>query len=187
MDYELDKINKYIFTSYRLGFRNWKDSDLEELAKINLDKEVMEFFPSRLTKEGSSQFIFGQQMNYNENGFCYFAVEIIKSGEFIGFIGITEQIFESDFTPAIDIGWRLKTSAWEKGYATEGAKKCLEFAFNEIKLTSIIATCPKVNSKSENIMKKIGMKFIEEFEHPLLLNDDILKNCLLYKIENESV
>jgi len=177
-------MSNYIFTSERLGFRNWKDSDLEEFSKINLDKRVMEFFPSRLTKEGSSQFIFGQQMNFNEKGYCYFAVEVIESREFIGFIGITEQVFESDFTPAIDIGWRLKPSVWGKGYATEGAKRCLQFAFDEIKLKSIIAVCPKVNKKSENVMKKIGMQFIKEFDHPLLENDEELKRCLLYKITN---
>lgn len=178
-------MSKYIFTSERLGFRNWDDSDLEEFSKINLDSQVMEFFPTRLTEEETSQFIFSCQMRFQDKGYCYFAVEIIENEEFIGFIGITDQVFESEFTPAIDIGWRLKTSAWDKGYATEGAKRCLEFAFNDMNLKSIIATCPKINRKSEKVMKKIGMKFIKEFEHPLLENDKDLKTCLLYTIENK--
>ena len=176
-------MSEYLFTSKRLGFRNWKDSDLAEMSKINLDKEVMKFFPARKTEEETSQFIFGQQMNFNENGFCYFATELIETGELIGFIGITEQVYETDFTPAVDIGWRLKASAWNKGYATEGAKRCLEFAFQDIKLDSIIATCPKVNKRSESVMKKIGMKFEKVFEHPLLENADDIKTCLLYKID----
>ena len=154
-------MNKYIFTSERLGFRNWLDSDLLEMSKINLDKEVMKFFPSRRTEEETSQFIFGQQMNFNENGCCYFATEIIETGEFIGFIGVTEQVYETDFTPAFDIGWRLKYSVWNNGYAREGAVRCIKYAFEELKMTSLIATCPKINKKSENLMKRIGMKYIK--------------------------
>ena len=54
-------MTKYLFTSERLGFRSWFDSDLEELSKINLDAKVMEFFPSRQTEEESTQFIFGNK------------------------------------------------------------------------------------------------------------------------------
>ncbi|MGJ8667045.1 MAG: GNAT family N-acetyltransferase [Patiriisocius sp.] len=38
------------------------------------------------------------------------------------------QTRESNFTPAVEIGWRLKQSAWENGYATEAAKACLKYA-----------------------------------------------------------
>lgn len=174
----------YIFTSERLGFRTWKDSDYTELSKINLDEAVMEFFPTRLTEEESGQFIFGQQMNFNESGYCYFAVEILESQELIGFIGLSEQLWESDFTPAIDIGWRLKASSQGNGYATEGALRCLDYAFNNLALKEIISVAPKVNIPSIKIMKKIGMKFIKEFNHPKLENDERLERCVLYKIEN---
>jgi len=50
-------------------------------------------------------------------------------------IGLAFQEYKTKFTPAIDIGWRLKRSAWGKGYATEGAKRCLEYAFNELKIS----------------------------------------------------
>ena len=53
-------------------------------------------------------------------------------------IGLAFQEFTSDFTPAIDIGWRLKRNAWGRGYAIEGAKRCLEFAFNELAINKII-------------------------------------------------
>lgn len=44
-------IEKYIFTSQRLGFRNWKSTDIEDLYEINSDKRVMEFFPDAATKK----------------------------------------------------------------------------------------------------------------------------------------
>ena len=48
--------NKYIFTSKRLGFRNWKSEDLEKMAKINADPEVMRFFPSTNITEQTQNY-----------------------------------------------------------------------------------------------------------------------------------
>ncbi len=37
--------SEYIFKSERLGFRKWRNEDLEEFAKLNSDEDVMEHFP----------------------------------------------------------------------------------------------------------------------------------------------
>ncbi len=102
---------EYLFSSERLGFRNWKTEDAAIMAEINADKEVMEFFPAIQTKDQTLLFIERMQKEFSEKGFCYFAVDHLKTNELIGFIGIHEQTFEADFTPCIDIGWRLKRSA----------------------------------------------------------------------------
>jgi RimJ/RimL family protein N-acetyltransferase len=158
----------YIFKSERLGFRNWNKNDLTEFAKLNEDLEVMEHFPKPLTEKESAELIERFQKHFKKNGYTYFATETLENKELIGFVGLAFQEYITEFTPAIDIGWRLKKNAWGDGYATEGAKKCLEFAFNELNLESIIATCTEKNSKSENVMKKIGMEKIGEFKHPKL-------------------
>lgn len=153
---------EYIFKSERLGFRNWTENDLAEFAKINADLEVMEHFPKPLTEKETAEFIDRLKNHYVKHGYNYFATEILESGELIGFIGLALQEYKTDFTPAVDIGWRLKKSAWGKGFATEGAKKCLEFAFNELNLDKIISTCTEKNTKSESVMKKIGMVNLDE-------------------------
>jgi RimJ/RimL family protein N-acetyltransferase len=152
------------------------------LSEINADVRVMEFFPSTQSEAQTIEFIERMQKQFAEKRFCYFAVDKLENGEFIGFIGLSETTFESDFTPCVDLGWRLKVSAWKNGFATEGAKRCLEYAFNELKFEKIIAICPKVNLPSENVMKKTGMQKVKEFIHPKLLNDDRLKECVLYEI-----
>ncbi|WP_062703222.1 GNAT family N-acetyltransferase [Chryseobacterium indologenes] len=70
---------KYIFTSTRLGFRNWEEKDVEELYKINSDSRVMEFFPALLTKDQTIEFIEKMKIQFKKNGFCYFAVEKIRN------------------------------------------------------------------------------------------------------------
>lgn len=177
---------KYLFESERLGFRNWIKADLDEFARINADFEVMEYFPKILTKKETAEFMARLGNHFTEKGYSYFATEILKTGEFIGFIGLTFQDYKTNFTPAVDIGWRLKRNAWGKGYATEGAKKCLEFGFRELNLDEIISTCTKKNFQSENVMKKLGMKKIGEFNHPKLLNFPGLKKCICYGINRNT-
>jgi len=171
----------YLFTSARLGFRNWLETDLEEMAAINADIAVMEFFPRLATKEETANFIQRMQKQWTDKGFCYFAVDKLENSEFIGFIGLSEQTFEAPFTPCVDIGWRLRKTAWNQGFATEGAARCLDFAFQDLNLQKIVAVAPKINVRSEQVMKKIGMKKLREFEHPLLRDCERLKDCVLYE------
>ncbi|MDP3468353.1 MAG: GNAT family N-acetyltransferase [Daejeonella sp.] len=173
---------QYIFKSTRLGFRNWIESDIELMAAINADEIVMEFFPGIATKDQTIEFIEKMQQQFAENSFCYFAVDKLENNAFIGFIGLSEKLFEAEFTPCIDIGWRLSSEEWNKGYATEGARRCLEYANEILKLEKIVSMAPKINVKSESVMKKIGMKKVLEFEHPLLINDERLRDCVLYQI-----
>lgn len=172
--------DNYLFKSERLGFRNWKQTDLDEMFAINSDKEVMEFFPAFPTKEQTAEFIKRMNNQFLDSKFCYFAVDKLEDNEFIGFIGLSEQTYIAEFTPCVDIGWRVKSTEWNKGFATEGAKRCLDYAFNNLGIEKVYSVAPKINIKSEHIMHKIGMKKLYEFNHPLLLNDERLKCCVLY-------
>lgn len=174
---------KYIFTSDRLGFRNWDLADIDKLYKINTDRKVMEFFPDVSTKEQTTEFVHRMKRQFEDKAFCYFAVEKLEDTAFIGFIGLSEQTYTADFTRCVDIGWRISSTEWNKGYATEGAKRCLDYARNVLKLQEVYAVAPKINLKSEHIMKKIGLKKQYEFEHPLLTNNERLRTCVLYKTE----
>ena len=175
---------EYIFISKRLGFRNWKSTDLAAFAELNADEDVMEHFPKTLTEKETENLIQRFINHYDKNGHTYFATEIIDSGEFIGFIGLAFQEYETNFTPAIDIGWRLKKSAWGNGYATEGAKRCLDFAFNDLNVKEVIATCTEKNHPSENVMKKIGMMKKGAFNHPELKMFPEYEKCIYYRIKN---
>ena len=173
---------EYIFTSQRLGFRDWVDQDIEPFAKLCADPEVMEFFPSTLTLDETVALVRRIQAKIQKEKYGYFAVDRLEDGVFIGFIGITSQTYESPITPCIDIGWRLDKAFWGKGYATEGAKRCLEFAFDDMQIEEIRSVASVVNVKSINVMKKIGMKELQRFIHPALKGDARLEACVCYSI-----
>lgn len=175
---------KYIFKSERLGFRNWTNNDLKVLSEINSDSKVMEQFPSTLNEKETKNLLKRLIKHYDEKGYTYYATEIIETGELIGFIGLAYQTYKTEFSPGTDIGWRLKHSAWGKGYATEGAKRCLEYAFNELKMNKIFSICTINNRKSENVMKKIGMTKKGEFTHPELTKYPEYEKNNWYEIKN---
>ncbi len=173
--------SNYLFTSPRLGFKAWEESDLPKLIEMNLDAEVMEFFEDVMTAEQSTAFFERMKKGYAESGRCYFPVEELETGEFIGIIGLSLKTFESKWTPNVDIGWRLVQKHWNKGYATEGAKRCLEYGLNDLKLEKIICIAPAINAKSVNVMKKIGMVKAGDFMHPQLITNERLRDCVMFE------
>ena len=173
----------YIFTSARLGMRPWQDADLTPFAAMNAHPEVMRHFPNLLTSEQSQQLIQRIMKGYEQYGYCFYATDLLETGEFIGFIGFMYQTFESHFTPCVEIGWRLDHRFWNKGLATEGAKACLDYGFNQLGFTSVYSFTATCNNASERIMQKIGMQKIGEFEHPRLEKGHHLRPHVLYKTE----
>ncbi len=166
-----------------MGFRNWLAEDLPTMAKINADNEVMAYFPAPVNVAGTSAFIERMQAQYAEKNYCYFAVDLLVDQTFIGFIGLNDQSFHAEFTQYVDIGWRLDKKFWHNGYASEGAKKCLEYAFQELNLGTIQSIAPTINLPSIQVMKKIGMEKLLTFKHPKLKNDTRLENCVCYQID----
>lgn len=179
---ETDK-GKYLFTTSRLGFRTWSEKDLKPMARLNKDHEVMKHFPGLPSEKETEDFINRMISLFKEHRYCYFPIEHLKTNKFIGFIGLSLQEFNTDFCPCIDIGWRLKKDFWGKGLATEGALECLKYAQTQLGLEQIYSMAPKSNKGSIQVMKKIGMHFIKEFEHPKLENHTNLRSCVLYGID----
>ncbi|MFD1551917.1 N-acetyltransferase [Putridiphycobacter roseus] len=175
----------YIFKSERLGFRNWRKEDVAKMIALNNDPEVMRYFPAKITPEQTKVFIEKMKTEYDQNRYCYFAVDVLEYDSFIGFIGLLNQDYAASFTPCVDIGWRLDKKYWNFGYATEGAKACLRYAFETIKIKEIIATAPQINTESIRVMQKIGMKQSLVFKHPKLKQFPKLENCVLYTIATD--
>jgi len=181
LNFKMGKDN-YLFVSERLGFKNWTEEDKIPFGQMNLDKEVMNFFPTTLSKEDSFSMVDRMATHHNEFGYTFFAVETLQNKEFIGFIGLVNTKIDMFFTPCVEIGWRLKRSAWGKGYATEGAKRCLAHAKKDLKIEEIYSFTSKINVPSEKVMIKIGMKKEGEFTHPKVDFGHRLNPHVLYKI-----
>ena len=174
---------KYLFQSKRLGFRKWTPADLTPMSALNADPAVMEFFRSTQTKEQTKALLARIEQEFEEFGHCWYAVDTLKDGDFIGFIGLAWNTQEElDFTPSAEIGWRLKKAAWGNGYATEGATRCLQYGFEDLKLSEIYSFTATINQRSERVMQKIGMTKIGEFGHPQIEEGHALHQHVLYHL-----
>ena len=73
----------------RLRLRQWRDSDRAPFAALNADPLVMEFFPSLQSREASDGSVDAWQSQLEERGWSNWAVELLASGTFIGFVGLS--------------------------------------------------------------------------------------------------
>ncbi|MHB8234262.1 MAG: GNAT family N-acetyltransferase, partial [Solirubrobacteraceae bacterium] len=107
-----------------------------------------------------------------------------RSRELLGFVGLCVVSFDASFTPAVEIGWRLRCSAWGRGYATEGALASLQFGFAELDLEQIVSLTSAHNARSRAVMERIGMTRDPEddFAHPLIARDSPLSAHVLYRL-----
>jgi RimJ/RimL family protein N-acetyltransferase len=166
----------------RLLLRQWRAEDRELFAAMGQDPEVMEYFPALLTREESDAGADRAEAYIAQNGFGFWAVEIPGEASFAGFIGLKSPGFEAHFTPSIEIGWRLARPFWGRGYATEGAEAALEFGFTQLALEEIVAYAVTTNVRSLAVMRRIGMQFSEEFDHPGFAEGHRLRRHVLYRI-----
>lgn len=181
-----------MLSTERLLLRPWKDSDYAPFAALNADPEVMEFFPSRLSREESDALADRIQDGISERGWGLWAVERKsghspeQEGEFIGYVGLSIPRFEAHFTPCVEIGWRLARSAWGHGYATEAACTAIQYGFDVLRLEEIVSFTASVNQRSERVMQRLGMTHCpdEDFDHPVLTQEHWLSRHVLYRLPN---
>lgn len=166
----------------RLILRSWEPADLPLFVAMNKDARVMKYFPSLLTEKDTEAFYNRIQDEFNRKGWGLYAVELKSSGLFIGYVGLHEIGFESDFTPGVEIGWRLAAEYHNQGYATEAAEEVTRLA-KAHSIERLYSFTAKMNKPSERVMQKVGMEKVGEFDHPKLKGDSPLCRHVLYRID----
>jgi RimJ/RimL family protein N-acetyltransferase len=171
------------FETPRLRLRQWRDSDRAPFAALNADPAVMEFFPSVQSRETSDASIAFWQSQFASQGWSNWAVELVATGGFIGFIGLSVPRRVLPCSPCVEVGWRLARAFWGNGYATEGASGALRAGFERIGLAEIVSFTALGNLRSRAVMQRIGMRDTgRDFEHPAVPEGHPLRRHCLYRI-----
>lgn len=172
----------------RLLLRAWKQSDRQPFAEMNSDERVMEYFLKPLTSSESDGLVDHIERHFEKHQFGLWAVEVKSTNTFAGFIGLLVPGFEAHFTPCVEIGWRLAYSFWGQGYATEGARAVLDFAFNVAQLDEVVSMTTIENLKSRRVMEKLGMTYDveDDFEHPSLPEGHPLRPHVLCRLSKQT-
>ncbi|MCV0428883.1 MAG: GNAT family N-acetyltransferase [Roseibium sp.] len=181
----------FLLETDRLILRSWKDEDIDAFAGLCADPVVMRYFPETLSREKAKRLISMGQECFDEYGVFYAPVELKETGEFIGFVGLDvhSEAALLPFAPCVDIGWRLKQSAWGKGYASEAARAWIRFGFETKCFNEIVSFTPLVNVPSQKVMERIGMRrdpegdFVHSYFEP---DHDLALHCL-YRISRKEL
>ena len=169
-----DFMEKTVIETERLRLRELALDDADKLALVMSDPESMKFYPHPFSREEVENWIKWNLDNYQKYGFGLWAVVEKESGEFIGDCGITMQQVEGDAFH--EIGYHLRKEFRGKGYATEAAKACSDFA-KAHGIKKIISYMKSDNLPSRRVAERNGMTFVKSFTKTVMgkvVEDEVL-------------
>jgi ribosomal-protein-alanine N-acetyltransferase len=172
----------------RLLLRAWREEDLEPFTALNGDPEVMRYFPRLLDRDATAEVVKKMRAHHDTYSFGYWPIEVPGVAPFIGIVGLMITPFKAHFTPCIEVAWRLARPYWGQGYATEGARASLTFAFKYLPiLEEVVAFAVPDNQRSLGVMERIGMVrgAEDDFDHPALAEGHSLRRHCLYRMSRE--
>jgi RimJ/RimL family protein N-acetyltransferase len=149
----------------RLTLRRFTEDDVDNLVDLDGDPDVMHFLnggrptpPEVIRNETLPRFL-----EYYERsaGYGIWAAIEKSSGDFLGWFALRP---EADGIPdQAELGYRLRKSAWGKGYGTEGSRALIHKGFTELGVQRVFAETMAVNTASRRVMEKCGMTLIRTF------------------------
>ncbi len=171
----------------RLCLRPWREDDLDAWLALHADPHVMQWLGTTGDRAEMLARFIAVQKRFDERGYGWWALQV-NGGAVVGAIGLQPTPFEASFTPAHEVGWRLASTAWGHGYATEGAHAALDYGFDVLRLDEIVAFTAATNERSRRVMERLGMirDPLHDFDNPRLTPEDPLRPHVLYRVRSKS-
>jgi RimJ/RimL family protein N-acetyltransferase len=144
----------------RLLFREMTVADLDAMAALLGDPIVMAYYARPKDRAEALAWIEWNQRLYREHGFGLWIVEERESGQFVGDCGLTPQAVDGPLE--IEVGYHVVTALQGRGYATEAAAACRDYARDVLGLDRLIAIIHRDNRASQRVAEKIGLHFERE-------------------------
>jgi RimJ/RimL family protein N-acetyltransferase len=138
----------------RLTLRMWREEDdFEAYARICADPEVMRYLGGKpFTRTEAWRHMAFLVGHWQLRGYSHWAVEEKASGSLVGRLGF----FNPAGWPGFELGWTLGRESWGKGYATEGARRALSYAFTEMNKDHVISLIHPDNRASIRVAERLG-------------------------------
>jgi ribosomal-protein-alanine N-acetyltransferase len=162
----------------RLLLRRWTDRDRAAFHALNSDPAVMATIGPVMSRSESDAFMNRIEARFDEHGYGLWCVDL--DGEPIGFTGLAIPWFRD----GVEVGWRLRSAFWGRGYAPEAARACMEYGFEVMRLDEIISFTARTNTNSQRVMQKLGMTrdAAADFDHPGVPEGSPLRPHVLYRL-----
>lgn len=154
---------KTIVETSRLKLRELVAEDLEFMAEMLADAEVMRYYPKRLTRDLASEWIERQISRYMTDGYGLWLAERREDGIPVGQVGLVRQTVHG--ADECEVGYLIHKPYWRHGYATEGAIACRDYAFRSLHLPRVIALVRPENTASQGVARNLGMEVVGRAPH----------------------
>lgn len=145
-----------ILETERLRLRAFRKSDLDDYAALHADPEVMRYLVSagplpwdRGRSSRHMTFLIG---HWQLEGSGIWALEHRETGAFVGMVGFSEP----EGWPGCELSWKLVRRWWGNGFATEGARAALAYAFDVLKKEHVISLINPGNHASIRVAERLG-------------------------------
>ena len=145
----------------RLILREMTQEDYEALSRILQDPEVMYAYNGPFDDAETQEWLDRQLSRYQAYGHRYglWAVVLRESGEMIGQCGLTMQPWKD--RQVLEIGYLFRRDCWHRGYATEAAAACREYAFTVLEAEEVCSIIRDTNLPSRNVALRGGMRAVD--------------------------
>ena len=143
-----------ILATQRLLLREIMPADIVVLQAIFGDETCMRYYPAVKTLEETTAWF--QKLafdSYALHGFGLWAVIDRQSGALIGDCGITLQRTSSGLEP--EIGYHFLHDVWGRGFATEAASACRDYAFHALGFSRVVSIVAADNIGSQRVAAKV--------------------------------
>jgi len=140
----------------RLRFREMHADDLDAMAGLLGDPDMMRHYPAPKTRAEAADWIAWNERNYAEHGFGLWVVET-RDGVFLGDCGLTWQVV--DDARELEVGYHLLPQQQGRGYATEAALACRALAEREHLAERLVAIIVPDNISSQRVAERTGLAF----------------------------
>ncbi len=150
-----------VFQTDRLFVRRISENDFADMCKILQCPVTMRFYEHAFSDDEVAAWLTGQLERYGRFGFGLWAVIRKADGLFIGQAGLTWQNVEG--AEELEIGYLFNKDFWHRGYATEAAKGCMEYAFRILERPRVVSTIRDINLPSRAVAVRVGMKYEKTF------------------------
>jgi RimJ/RimL family protein N-acetyltransferase len=139
----------------RLVFREMTVDDLDAMAALLGDPNVMRYYPRPKGRGEALAWINWNRSLYQQEGFGLWMIELRDTGEFVGDCGLTLQ--EVEGVVDVEVGYHVRAEMQGRGYATEAAAACRDHARDVLHRGRLIAIINPVNVPSQRVAIKIGL------------------------------
>lgn len=145
-----------VLETERLYLRELEQSDFSALCRILQDEQTMYAYEGAFTDAEVQDWLDRQLARYEKYGFGLWAVILKETEELIGQCGLTMQPWKDG--EVLEIGYLFRRDCWHKGYATEAAVGCKEYAFETLKAKEVCSIIRDTNTASQNVALRNGME-----------------------------